>query len=68
MYIDSLSKIMMKTSLVITSINKPNKNIISCDLNCKKIGHCCNWWQEISKRYDLKYGDFYSTRDQKSKI
>ena len=58
----------MKTLLVITSINKPNKNIISCDLNCKKK----NWSfvvigdKKSPKRYDLKYGDFYSTRDQKN--
>ena len=30
----------MNTSLVITTINKPNKNILSFDKNCKKkIGH-----------------------------
>ena len=26
----------MNTSLVITTINKPNKNILSFDQNCKK--------------------------------
>ena len=57
----------MNTSLVITTINKPNKNILSFDQNCKKkkwsfivIGD-----KKTPKNFKLNHGDFYSVKDQK---
>ncbi len=58
----------MNTSLVITTINKPNKNILSFDKNCKKK----NWSfivigdKKTPKNFRLKYGKYYPVKDQKS--
>ena len=57
----------MKKTLVITTINKPNKNINFFSRYCKK-----NKWEMIvvgdkktPKNYKLRYGDFYSLLKQK---
>lgn len=57
----------MKTSLVITTINKPNNNIQKLSVGSKK-----NKWDFIiigdkksPKRFNLKYGDFYNINKQK---
>jgi len=57
----------MKTSVVVTTINKPNKNI-------KKLSHGSksNKWDFIvigdkksPKKFSLKYGSYFSLKDQK---
>ena len=51
----------MKVSLVLTTINSPNKNIKKFDKNCKKK----NWSfiivgdQKTPKNFKLSYGDFF---------
>lgn len=57
----------MKTSLVITTINKPNKNIRSFEKNCKKkkwsfvvIGD-----KKTPKNFKLSYGKYYSLNHQR---
>ena len=57
----------MKTSLVITTINNPNKNIRSFEKNCK----IKDWSfivvgdKKTPKKFSLKYGNYYSLNDQK---
>jgi len=57
----------MKTSLVITTINNPNKNIKSFEKNCK----IKNWSfivvgdKKTPKEFSLNYGDYYSLNKQK---
>jgi hypothetical protein len=57
----------MKTSLVITTINKPNKNINKCVKKTKE-----KKWEFIivgdkktPKNFKINYGTFYSIKDQK---
>ena len=57
----------MKTSLVITTINNPNKNIRSFEKNCK-----IKDWSFIvvgdnktPKNFSLKYGNYYSLNEQR---
>ena len=57
----------MKTSLVITTINKPNKNIQKLSNGSKK-----NDWNFIiigdkksPKKFPLRYGRFYNINEQK---
>ena len=57
----------MKTSLVITTINKPNQNIRNFSKNCKS-----KKWDFIvigdsksPKNYNLDYGNFFNINNQK---
>ena len=56
----------MKTALVITTINKPNKNINSFSLNSKKR----NWNfiiigdKKSPKNFKISYGKYLSVKDQ----
>ena len=58
----------MKTSLVITTINHPNKNIKSFDKNCakKKWSFVVIGDKKTPKNFKLNYGSYYSTKDQKA--
>ena len=57
----------MKTSLVITTINNPNKNIRTFEKNCK----IKDWSfivvgdKKTPKKFSLKYGNYYSLNEQK---
>ena len=59
----------MKTALVITTINKKNKNIQNLSLNSKKK----NWLfivigdKKTPKNFSLKYGKYYDISNQKKK-
>ena len=57
----------MKTSLIITTINKPNKNIINFSKGSRE-----NKWnffvigdKKTPKEFKLNYGQYYSLKDQK---
>ena len=57
----------MKTALIITTINRINRNILRFSNYCKK-----NKWDLIiigdkksPKNYKLKYGQFFSLKEQK---
>ena len=57
----------MKTSLVITTINSPNKNIRTFEKNCK----IKDWSfivvgdKKTPKKFSLKFGKYYSLNEQK---
>lgn len=57
----------MRASIVITTINKLNQNIINYDLRSNKM----NWKfvvigdKKTPKNFKLKFGDYYSFQDQK---
>ena len=57
----------MKTSLVITTINHPNKNIKSFEKNCakKKWSFVVIGDKKSPNNFSLKYGNYYSINDQK---
>ena len=56
----------MKTSLLITTINRPNKNIKSFEKNCakKKWSFVVIGDQKTPKDFRLNYGNYYSVKDQ----
>lgn len=56
----------MKTSLVLTTINNPNKNIKSFEKNClkKKWSFVVIGDKKTPKNFELKYGTYYSLKDQ----
>ncbi len=57
----------MKTSLIITTINKPNKNI----KNFSKVSNKQNWNfiiigdKKSPKKFKINYGEYFNLRDQK---
>ncbi len=57
----------MKTSLVITTINRPNKNIKHFEENCakKKWSFVVIGDKKTPQNFKLKYGNYYSLKDQK---
>ncbi len=57
----------MKTSLVLTTINSPNKNIKSFEKNClkKKWSFVVIGDKKSPKKFKLKHGTYYSLKDQK---
>ena len=57
----------MKTSLVLTTINNPNKNIKSFEKNCnkKKWSFVVIGDKKTPRNFKLKYGNYYSLKDQK---
>ena len=54
----------MKTALVITTINKPNKNINSFSLNSKKNWNFIIGDKKSPKKFKISYGKYLDIKKQ----